>query len=369
MSPGSARAGLCSFDHMHPAPVAPSGTDATPGSVTPGFAALIAGVLLEAAAVLGAGLTTSLSGHTPEAISGYRPAVYIVSAVAAVLGLCLILARDRVPMSLLYGYPAAALVLICTPAIVSRTSTLFGQTIMLWPVLYAGYLLPAVVAWVTLGAALTAFGIVVAVIRSAQIVGAWVDIGATLLFSLAVVLSMRRRIDLLLARLHREARTDQLTGLANLRAFEGVLDRELLLYERHGDPLSLLAVDIDHFKRINDTAGHPAGDAALRRLAHLLTSAVRRTDTVARVGGEEFSVLLPDCPCAQAIERAEELGQAVRDASAHWPQPLTVSIGVATVPDHADDAATLRGAGDTALYRAKSEGRNTVRTAPQLPAP
>lgn len=323
---------------------------------------MIAGALLLAGAALSAGLTASLAGRAPELVSGYCPAVYVVSAVAAVSGVSLILARDSVPMTLLYLYPSAAFVLICAPAVISRTSTLFGQTLMLWPVLYAGYLLPEPVAWATLCVGLAAFGAVVGVIRTAHVVGAWLDIGATLLFSLAVIVSMRRRIAALVGQLRREARTDALTGLANVRAFEEVLDRELLVHERHGDPLSLLAIDIDHFKQINDTAGHPAGDTALRRLADLLAGAARRTDTVARLGGEEFGVLLADCARARAIERAEALRQAVQAAAARWPQPLTVSIGVATVPDHAGDGAGMRAAGDAALYEAKSAGRNTVRT-------
>ncbi|MBR7833425.1 GGDEF domain-containing protein [Actinospica durhamensis] len=352
---------------MLPAPLARSTQAASAGPVTPRFAALIAGGLLLAGAMLSAGVTASLAGSAPELVSGYRPGVYLVCAVSAVSGVCLILARDRVSMAMLYGFPSAAYVLICASAVLSHTSTLFGQTLMLWPVLYAGYLLPEPLAWITLGVGLAAFGVVAAVAHTAHVFGVWLDVAATLLFSMVVVISMRRRIDVLLAQLRREARTDALTGLANLRAFEEFLDRELLVYERHGDPFSLLAIDVDHFKKINDTAGHPAGDAALRRLADLLADAVRRTDMVARVGGEEFGVLLTDCSCAEAIERAEGLRQAVQDAAASWPQPLTVSVGVARVPDHADDGAGLRAAGDAALYQAKSAGRNAVRAADPLP--
>ncbi|WP_051451924.1 GGDEF domain-containing protein [Actinospica robiniae] len=345
----------------------PAEPPATPGAVTPQFAASVAGGLLIIGAALSAGLTASLAVNSPELINAYRPAVYAVSAVAGGLGLAVIAARNRLPLRLLYGYPAFAYILICAPAVVSGTSTLFGQTLMLWPVLYSGYLMPETVTWVTLIAGLAASGALAGAAQGStgHAAGLGITLGVTLLASSAVVISLRRRIDTLVEHMRREARTDALTGLANVRAFETVLDRELLIYERHGSPLSLLAIDIDYFKRINDAAGHPAGDATLRRLADLFTHAVRRSDTVARVGGEEFGVLLTDTTCAQAAERAEALRQATQDASAHWPQPLTISIGVATIPDHALDAPTLRATGDTALYAAKSAGRNTVRTAPR----
>lgn len=167
-----------------------------------------------------------------------------------------------------------------------------------------------------------------------------------------------RKVAALNQRLEELATTDMLTGLRNRRAFESALDQELAIAERRATPLSLLIVDADHFKRVNDNHGHAAGDQVLQTLACLLEGVARTIDIVARVGGEEFAVLLPNTDEAGALAVAERMRVAVAEAS--WPEAaVTVSIGSATRL-RGETAASLGTRADQALYRAKESGRNCV---------
>ncbi len=168
----------------------------------------------------------------------------------------------------------------------------------------------------------------------------------------------RRRHERALERL---ASTDALTGLANRRAFMAQLDAELNRVVRGGEPGVLLMLDLDHFKRVNDTYGHPAGDAVLVELARVLRTVLRRDDLPGRLGGEEFAVLLPATATADAAVLAERLRATLeRDEidSASGPIRITASIGIAPLAG-ADSSAVLASA-DTALYQAKGQGRNRV---------
>jgi len=157
---------------------------------------------------------------------------------------------------------------------------------------------------------------------------------------------------------------DGLTGLDNYREFRRQLGEEAQRSLRYGRPFSLLMLDLDHFKQVNDTYGHLAGDEALRSLAGLIRREVRPVDRIARYGGEEFVIILPETATAGALATAER----IRDIVATRPIPvngdrevtLTVSIGVVTYPDDADTEETLVGAADQALYVAKNGGRNRV---------
>jgi diguanylate cyclase (GGDEF)-like protein len=164
------------------------------------------------------------------------------------------------------------------------------------------------------------------------------------------------------AQLQRLAATDDLTMIANRRSFLASLDREIARSVRRGEPVSLVLLDLDHFKQINDVHGHPAGDQALRNVAAALTIASRNLDTPARYGGEEFAVILPDCDAQRSVLIADRLRAAVSAAPA--ASPLTASAGVATFPTDARDAEELIVAADDALLQAKSTGRDrTVRSA------
>jgi diguanylate cyclase (GGDEF)-like protein len=166
--------------------------------------------------------------------------------------------------------------------------------------------------------------------------------------------------------------TDELTGLYNYRELQSRLNQEIERATRYESTLSLLMIDADDFKSYNDTYGHVAGDNALFELAGVMRAAVREVDFVARYGGEEFTVILPETDSAGAFVVAEKIREAVADhdfaegeAAVEARGPLTVSVGIATFPTYADDTESLLRQADNALYRAKREGRNRVRT-PQL---
>ncbi|SDM45735.1 diguanylate cyclase [Oryzisolibacter propanilivorax] len=169
-----------------------------------------------------------------------------------------------------------------------------------------------------------------------------------------------RQLQQALQALERQASTDPLTGVLNRRGFDARMVALLGLARRSARPLSVVALDVDHFKRINDTHGHGAGDEVLRRLAASLQARARRSDVVARVGGEEFVVLLPDTDVAGARTIAQALLQVVAEQEDPVVGRVTISAGVAGLRGPEEEPATLLDRADAALYRAKREGRNRV---------
>ncbi len=159
------------------------------------------------------------------------------------------------------------------------------------------------------------------------------------------------------------AATDGLTGLFNRRYFDSALARELARCDRSSSSLALLVADIDHFKSFNDTYGHAMGDLVLKKVAGVFTSAIRKADVLARFGGEEFVVILPNVTARGALESAERLRESVAAAAIHPGGPrkrVTVSIGAALFPGDARESDSLLKAADEALYEAKRLGRNRV---------
>jgi diguanylate cyclase (GGDEF)-like protein len=167
----------------------------------------------------------------------------------------------------------------------------------------------------------------------------------------------------LLERMQQMAVTDGLTQLANRRSFDRALDRELQRATRTDGRLSVVLLDVDHFKSLNDTHGHLVGDMVLRQIATALRECGREYDTIARYGGEEFAAVLPGCSSALAVQVAERLRQSVEEATTDVP--VTASCGVATFPYDGVDVESLLGAADRALYSAKRAGRNRVYSAEQ----
>jgi len=171
---------------------------------------------------------------------------------------------------------------------------------------------------------------------------------------------LRQSID----RLRAEADLDYLTGLANRRRFRVALKRELERWRRYRAPCALLMLDIDHMKAINDEHGHPFGDVVIRHIANKLSHVSRDTDTAARLGGEEFALLLAGIDDAKAELAARRLLGILSEQSIEGVLNVTVSIGLAACPAHADSERTLYAASDAALYVSKNEGRNQVSVAP-----
>lgn len=174
-------------------------------------------------------------------------------------------------------------------------------------------------------------------------------------------------------RLENMALRDALTGLYNRRFLDETLERDLAKLKRENKVGAVMLLDVDHFKRFNDTHGHQAGDEALRRVGTALAAAVRASDVACRYGGEEFLIFLPDCNLAEAQTKAEKIRAAVAGTSMSMGERVipnvTISIGLAMFPGHAPTRAQLIQAADAALYRAKGAGRNQVGVAEPSPPP
>ncbi len=176
------------------------------------------------------------------------------------------------------------------------------------------------------------------------------------------------------AMLREQAIRDPLTGLYNRRYLDETLPREVARARRAGAPIGVLLADLDHFKRINDTYGHAAGDAALQAVAVVLRSCIRAEDIACRYGGEEFLLVLPGAELPMLLVRATLIRERIRDLVIPLPagtiHNLTLSVGVAALPANGDSMPQVLAAVDAALYRAKRQGRDRVELAEaRAPAP
>ena len=173
-----------------------------------------------------------------------------------------------------------------------------------------------------------------------------------------------REAALLREKLHEQAMHDKLTGLYNRHYVDEWFGLELRRAQRHGRPIAAVMLDIDDFKRFNDGFGHEAGDLVLREVAGALGRSTRGSDVASRYGGEEFLVLLPDCPFNAGLRKAEQMRKEVAKLELQYDSrplgPVSVSLGVAAFPDHAKESAELLRHADEALYLAKQAGRNRV---------
>jgi diguanylate cyclase (GGDEF)-like protein len=173
-----------------------------------------------------------------------------------------------------------------------------------------------------------------------------------------------REAALLREKLHEQAMHDKLTGLYNRHYVEEWFGLELRRAQRHGRPVAAIMLDVDHFKRFNDSFGHEAGDLVLREVAGALRRSTRGSDVASRYGGEEFLVLLPECPFDAALRKAEQLREEIAKLDLRYGDrplgPVTVSLGVAAFPDHAKESEELLRHADEALYLAKQSGRNRI---------
>ncbi len=261
---------------------------------------------------------------------------------------------DEAPIRIVAAYGLQALILARTlwtirPALARE----FGHASMLGivgpgsllVVVLAGLALRQVVAWPE--------PTEMQVNRAANVALMLTYLGGSALFSFGFLTMVTQR---LVARLREASMRDALTGLFNRRAMNDALQRAWLRHRRTGGPLAALVIDLDHFKRINDTAGHAAGDAVLVRVAGVLQKQLRGEDVVGRAGGEEFWLVLPDTPRAHALALADRLRQQVTDASLG----ITCSVGVALAGASDADASQVIARADAALYRAKEAGRNRV---------
>jgi diguanylate cyclase (GGDEF)-like protein len=326
----------------------------TVAATTASVLAVAAGVVVLVFALLGvgepSGLPRSVLLGTPIALFG----------IAAYLRL-----SPPAPRSIVWvSVPLAGIAAIVILDVLSQDASAGAQVFLCFPVLYSASQLRAVAAGAVAAAAVAAE---MYISFSLQPIGAAiidvVYVSATLIAMTVLLVRAGIRQDLLVAKLRELATIDPLTGLVTRRVFDDVA-RSALAQRRQGDGTALLVIDVDGFKHINDTHGHPVGDDALVHLANVLTVAIRPDAVVSRIGGDELAILLPDCSYAAARTRAEQLVVAVRRHPLHLGDgervDVSVSIGVAQAPQHAADLRTLYAVADAALYRAKRDGRDRV---------
>lgn len=199
-------------------------------------------------------------------------------------------------------------------------------------------------------------------VRSDDSSRVWADNELMLLHTVADQLTVAVNQARLFAQMEQQALTDALTGCFNRRSFDLQLERDLHLATRTRQPLSLIMIDLDHFKRINDRAGHETGDIALRMLADALRVELRGVDTAVRFGGDEFAVILPQASVEGALLVAERLRARIEEIQVPGYGNMTASIGLASFPVHASSRDNLVVAADRALYNSKNFGRNCVST-------
>jgi diguanylate cyclase (GGDEF)-like protein/putative nucleotidyltransferase with HDIG domain len=287
----------------------------------------------------------------------------LVVLAGCLLGAVIIrIAADRLPYWSFDVIAAYAALLITGARVFTSPAGASGtgiQSLYLWIVLFVFYFLPRShalleLAWIgaLYGAALDMAG----PHNSAQVT-LWTVTMVGLLLAGLVIAKLRDHTDGLVERLNQAARTDALTGLLNRRAFDEHLEQELARARRSHRSFVVLLGDLDRFKEINDRHGHPAGDATLTVVGQVLQGATRTVDTVARVGGDEFALLLPESDEEQGWVLVERLRRYLGDALVHHEPAVGISIGLVVYPRDGETAATLRAAVDQALYAAKESGR------------
>jgi diguanylate cyclase (GGDEF)-like protein len=306
-----------------------------------------------AAALFGAAaIVTLLSIVLPHQPQVEVDGLVFVSGAAAAGAIVLVLGGERLPAWTCHVWPAFGTALVSFGLLYNgeRLGGAAGGDEMyyLWVALFAAYFLGRLATAFQVGLIALSYTVTLIAIDPGPIATSrWLTTVGLTAGSAVVVRLLSERIERLVAELRLAASTDPLTGLLNRRAFEERLERELARTRRSGEPCGLLLVDVDRFKELNDRFGHASGDDALTALARTLAGAVRAVDTVARIGGDEFAVLLAGTDAEGAREAADRL-----TARAGIP----ISIGAATYGPDGQTADELSRAADAALYVAKRGG-------------
>ena len=320
------------------------------------------GLFLTAGGLFGVILSLAVPGFAGHGAA--RAISLVVLLAVALAGVACLRAPVRIPVWVIVAAPIVTTLILGGLNLLTRDASTGSQLFFLWPVVFAASYLDLRRNILVLSTVVAVEAIVMGVLVTPS--RAVVDAGSlALAFTLAAlaILAQRRRVDGLVAALESQAREDPVTGLPNRRAFDEQLERALASARRGPTALSLLIVDVDRFKDVNDLLGHPAGDDALRCVAGSLRAATRDADAIARLGGDEFAVLMADCEAPDALRVARAVRSEVSVRTAAAGERITVSVGVATTRNGRTTAAELLAASDAALYAAKLDGGDRVSAA------
>jgi diguanylate cyclase (GGDEF)-like protein len=294
----------------------------------------------------------------PDPDASDHPAIKIIALLLGLGGVAMAFAtpnRRAIRTWVIYGILLVSALMAVTRPI---EATPFFY---LWPMLFSAYFfsrravaVDLAIMWVTLGVAL--FGFSIDPMKQVLFMG----VGVSVTLTCVVVTLLREHLTRVIAALADASATDYLTGLLNRRAFDAEFLRQMAHARRAELPLSVVLFDLDHFKAVNDRLGHDAGDRALCRFAALLEQERRTGDTLARIGGEEFAVVLFGADREEAHSFAVRVGSQLQAITANEDPRLSTSAGVAELTENEPTPSALLVAADRALYLAKSEGRRRV---------
>ena len=292
---------------------------------------------------------------------------YAIAAIGVVA--ILLVNFNRLPLWTYHLTLTAGTVLISFVIASSGDPTSAYTMFYVWIALYAFYFFRWAEAFFQVACVGVAYGSVLHFSDGVSVATArWLITVGTVLAAGILIAILRNRVDTLVERLSDSAKTDPLTGLLNRRGFDECFDYELERARRGSGRLSIVLLDLDYFKFVNDRFGHAVGDGALERLGGVLVSTKRQIDTAARIGGEEFALLLPETDAEGAFLVCERVRKRVRQAFSQdefpggaaggMDGPLTVSLGVASFPFDGTTPTELLAGADQALYEAKRGGRD-----------
>lgn len=284
----------------------------------------------------------------------------IIAAVELLYSLYLLLDRDP-PALVLLASPFVGIVCVGVASSVVEIASRPTPLYYLWALVSAAFFLRGRAVVLVFGFFLVTFTIVlVAFVPGAEAAGWWPDVvGVTALVTTLVYL-LKVQLMRAMMNLRRAALTDTLTDVPNRAAFEHALDDTIIHAALQGEQCAVLSIDIDDFKQVNDRFGHAAGDEALRRIAATIGAATGDRGIHARIGGEEFAVVLADTDLGAGHRFGEVVRAAVEREMADFRVPLTVSVGVAAFPEAGRTPSSVLLGSDRALYAAKNAGRNRV---------
>jgi diguanylate cyclase (GGDEF)-like protein len=325
-----------------------------PVEPSPRFAARVASGIFA-----GQALILFIIGVLPHQGGAFVPRL-VIAAACAVFAVALHLGAERVGLWALQAAAACGTLLLSLHLLQSVDSnSLSDEMLYIWLALYAAYFFPVRQAAAQLALMSGAYLVVLLVSSPHDVVaGSWLTLVAVIFPAAALLRAVRDAVTGLVRSLAEAARTDTLTGLKNRLALDQEIHVEVERTLRAEQELSIVIGDLDHFKVVNDELGHRAGDEALVRIGRILHKHRRVGDSVARTGGEEFTILLPGASEHEAYLVAERLRVQVERDFADHPVPVTFSFGVATYPEHGRNADAVIEAADQALYAAKALGRN-----------